>query len=1010
MRRLQGSAAAEGVRRIPAFFAFIRSALFADKFETEVDIQAARLRRRRWMTASAVVLAVVLVVGLATPALAQSDTMDKVANWILAIFTQAILMLMDLMGLLILMLIDLLIKITQYNTFVKAEPVAIGWPIMRDTVNMFFIVVVLVSAFSTIIGYKDFHYKQVLPKLLIMAVLINFSKTLIGLMIDFSQVIVLTFVNGFKQAAGGNFIQALQIGKIMKFDTSGSGVDASSFVENGPTVKINAKAAMEANMMTVFGIFMAAIFGVWIMSITITLLIIMIIFFLARIIIIWMLLITSPVMFFAWALPGKMQKAFSSFTNDWWSRLSAVLVGGPTMAFFLWLSLAIAQKKGELVGTGPTAIYAPTTDSAIQSLSSQEGKIVGTGIGDPQTFATFIIMVAFMLTGIEVAVKTSQQAAPQLGALMGSIQKFGGAAGVGAAAALLTTRMAAKAGAKGARAVGRGAKAVGGAGLKAGKWAAVTGAKGAWAGAQQIEARTGLMSRGAQDVLGKYGDLLPVSAQMKLAEQATKHKREGTKRAGEFESAMSNMPPDVARKNLQSIADDKLGVGKVSDVVGAQMALARMVNTPAGIKSLEDEKLKEVETSGRFAGQSDDAKKAEARARAKTEVAKIMGDADALGKKHNITDLQKVTAEAREKDPSLFPPDKRADEVAKIAGDPEKFKNIKPEAYADAATFWNTAKAKGWVDKDGVPAADLEFRDDWKEFNRNAKQAGLARAHMAFAGSGPDARRQVGNLMDPGKAGTFNADNYTMAVEKDGKEYTTTNAAGATKQRFDGTTFDRGEIVANVSSPAAQATLNYLEMPVAMGGLGVDISNIGTRLDNGKVAEITRILDAKNSAAGSPGHLSADEANELLLQQNVNLSAVGLTTGPMTGAYASPAKRTEHVAAIQRTISGQNAVAFGNSLKQSTSPDMLSAHAEAINTQTIDEIHQVLQSSNSDSAAKASIQSGLQRIVTEAKKIQQAGGAPTAAEQQILNAAKKLTATNGREGKAVNRFIFEGNV
>ena len=938
--------------------------------------------------ASAIVLSVVAVVGFLTPVFAVNSTMDMVANWILAFFTQVILLLMDLMGVLILMLVDLLIKITQYNTFVKAVPVTIGWPIMRDTVNMFFIVVVLVSAFSTIIGYKDFHYKAVLPKLLIMAVLINFSKTLIGLMIDFSQVIVLTFVNGFKQAAGGNFIQALQIGKIMKFDTSESGLE-TNFVQTGATVQIDAKKAMDAQTMTVFGIFMAAIFGVWIMSITITLLIIMIIFFLARIIIIWILLITSPIMFFAWALPGKMQKAFSSFTNDWWSRLSAVLVGGPTMAFFLWLSLAIAQKNGELVGSGATAIYKYNNDASIESIknASTEGKIVGTGIGKPDTFATFIIMVAFMLTGIEVAVKTSQQAAPQLGALMGSVQRFGGAAGVGAAAALLTTRMAAKAGAKAVRTTGRGMRYAGGLAVR-----------GAVAGAKGIEARTGIMAKGAQGLLStKIGQYMPVSAQMKVAEIATSQRRAGVKKAGEFEGALANLPPATRRNILAQRAKSS----KIEDAVGAQLALARTVNTPEGMKDLEAEKEAELVKSGRFAAGSPEVK-TEARARAKAEVAKIMGDAEKLGKDHNINDLTKVANEAREKDPSLFPPDKRAEEVAKIAGDPEKFKNVKPDAYADASTFWSTALAKGWADKDGVPAADLEFRDDWKEFNRNAKQAGFARAHMAFAGSSPNARKQVQNLMDPSKIGTYNADNYTVMVGKDGKDYTATNVTGAATQRFDQTTDKRAEVFANVTggdrNPAA----------INLAARGVNLDNIGTRLDDTKIAEIERIVTAANTPAGSAGHLTDTQATELLLQQNVNVSAMNLTNRA-TGSYNSKATRDLHVSTIESTIKTQNVAALGNSFMQSTSTDMLSAHAEAINTQTIDEIHQTLQASNSDSVAKANIKSGLQRIVSEAKRIQQAGGAATTAETQILDAAKKLTATKGKEGEKVNHFIFQGH-
>ena len=41
-----------------------------------------------------------------------------------------------------------------------------GWVIVRDLVNMF-LIIVLVSAFATIIGYdSSFHYTKVLPETL----------------------------------------------------------------------------------------------------------------------------------------------------------------------------------------------------------------------------------------------------------------------------------------------------------------------------------------------------------------------------------------------------------------------------------------------------------------------------------------------------------------------------------------------------------------------------------------------------------------------------------------------------------------------------------------------------------------------------------------------------------------------------------------------------------------------------------------------------------------------------
>ena len=97
--------------------------------------------------------------------------------------------------------------IFQYNEFIKSPAVKQGWAVVRDLCNMFFVVVLLIIAFATILRVEAYHYKKLLPRLVIMAVLINFSKTICGLFIDFRQVVMLTFVNGFANALGGELAE-----------------------------------------------------------------------------------------------------------------------------------------------------------------------------------------------------------------------------------------------------------------------------------------------------------------------------------------------------------------------------------------------------------------------------------------------------------------------------------------------------------------------------------------------------------------------------------------------------------------------------------------------------------------------------------------------------------------------------------------------------------------------------------------------------------------------------------
>ena len=138
-----------------------------------------------------------------------------------------------LIGKLLLMMVAVLIDIAQYNSFATSVVVLNGWSIVRDVANMFFILILLLIAFSTMLGIEKYDYKKHLSKLLIAAVVINFSATICGLLIDLSQVVMLTFVNGFKEAAGGNFVEALQITKFMEVNPDAGNVNQISVAISG---------------------------------------------------------------------------------------------------------------------------------------------------------------------------------------------------------------------------------------------------------------------------------------------------------------------------------------------------------------------------------------------------------------------------------------------------------------------------------------------------------------------------------------------------------------------------------------------------------------------------------------------------------------------------------------------------------------------------------------------------------------------------------------------------------
>ncbi|MDP2630088.1 MAG: hypothetical protein Q8P56_01650, partial [Candidatus Uhrbacteria bacterium] len=184
-----------------------------------------------------------------------------------------------------------LLAIAQYNQFLASTAVTTGWVVVRDVVNMGFVVVLLAIAIGTILQQQQYNYSQTLPKFLAAAILVNFSKTICGLFIDAAQIVMMTFVGAFSQAGGGNFAALLGLTRLLSMVYGGGG--------GLDTVKSNDTQAL-------MGMVLALIF----VSLALIVIGIMVAILVIRIIALWFLIILSPAAFFLMSLPND--KGYSS--------------------------------------------------------------------------------------------------------------------------------------------------------------------------------------------------------------------------------------------------------------------------------------------------------------------------------------------------------------------------------------------------------------------------------------------------------------------------------------------------------------------------------------------------------------------------------------------------------------------------------------------------------------------------------------------------------------------------
>src|SRR3989344_4785482 len=131
------------------------------------------------------------------------------------IFGSVISWIVSIEGFFLWILSKLLFALVRYNSFATAPAVQIGWTIVRDVANMFFVVILLAVAIVTILRVESYNFKKLLPKVILMAILVNFSRLICALIIDVAQVVMLTFVAGFDAVASKGLVQILHLNEII---------------------------------------------------------------------------------------------------------------------------------------------------------------------------------------------------------------------------------------------------------------------------------------------------------------------------------------------------------------------------------------------------------------------------------------------------------------------------------------------------------------------------------------------------------------------------------------------------------------------------------------------------------------------------------------------------------------------------------------------------------------------------------------------------------------------------
>ncbi|MCX6722017.1 MAG: hypothetical protein NTY04_02410, partial [Candidatus Staskawiczbacteria bacterium] len=258
-----------------------------------------------------------------------------------------------------------------------------AWATVRDLANMMIVLGFIIVGVGTSLRLREYEAKKLLGRLVLIALIINFSGLLCGLVIDASNIIT-TGLSGGNANMGENVLNNVRM----------TGVDLLS-----QEVATNRQYTFMAN---------AALFGFVYLGFAFTFLYLGILI-IARYAILIMLYILSPLAFICWVFPFQAAKEIRS---KWWHNLIKWCFVGIFGSFVLYL-------------VQPLVAAINTTDKSLISL-----------------FTSVTIVLIFLYAGFKMTAKDNGLASMAGSAITGLAQGAAGLAvgAVGAGSKLLADK------------------------------------------------------------------------------------------------------------------------------------------------------------------------------------------------------------------------------------------------------------------------------------------------------------------------------------------------------------------------------------------------------------------------------------------------------------------------------------------------------------------------------------------------------------------------------------------
>jgi len=252
----------------------------------------------------------------------------------------------------------------------------IGWTVFRDIANILIIGLFVFIAISIILGLKEYGQKKYIARIIIIAILINFSLLFTKMIVDFSNFTA----RQFYYAATASGLPATNTGA-SGINSGATGAAITDFADKGIAGKFIAMTGVGGVLSTTAKLWevaqsqqsgwLALLHGVFAGSLFLAAALVLFYgsyILLARAVIILFLLLTSSLAFATYIIPYRpfVDKGWTL----WWSSLIKTAVLAPLLMLFLWATIKIVDGiSATCTGTQCATLNSLTTSADASNIS-----------------------------------------------------------------------------------------------------------------------------------------------------------------------------------------------------------------------------------------------------------------------------------------------------------------------------------------------------------------------------------------------------------------------------------------------------------------------------------------------------------------------------------------------------------------------------------------------------------------------------------------------------------------